>query len=78
MTINVKISLKDILQDFNNVFLKINLLLQKKEFTVYNHSGVLQSDLFSFNQENNSEITFVTGAAKIKSKILKPCYDWIT
>ena len=35
-------------------------------------------DIFSTNQENSSEMTFVTGATKINLKILKTSYDWMT
>ena len=35
-------------------------------------------DLFSTNQESHSEMTFAVGATKIKSKALKPSYDWMT
>ena len=35
-------------------------------------------NLFSTNQENDSEMIFVAGAPKINLKIGKPSYDWMT
>ena len=35
-------------------------------------------DLFSTNQRNGSEITFVDGDTKSTSDIWKPSYDWMT
>ena len=32
-------------------------------------------DLFSANQKNSSEVTFVAGAIKINLRNLKPSYD---
>ena len=34
-------------------------------------------DLFSANQGNGSEMTFVAGATNVRFKIWKPSYDWM-
>ena len=67
---------KTFLRDFNKQFLKINLLLWKKaalhtnSLMHYNARHVLCS-LLSTNQENSSEMTFVTETTKINHKKLK-------
>ena len=54
----------------------MNFLLRKNSSTAQNHSDERKvrqvlHDLFSANQKNGSEITFVTGATKINLKNLK-------
>ena len=71
-----RISWKDISRDFNKQFTKINLLSRKQavlHISTLTHCKATQvlQDLFSTNQVNGLEITFVAGVTKINLKNLK-------
>ena len=74
----LKVSWKDILPDFSEQFLKVNYFLQfyKKSSTdtttlMHCQGRQVWRNLFSSNQGNGSEITFVAEATKIGLKYLK-------
>ena len=83
MIINVKICWKDIFVEFQWTAFENKLTSVKKK-------GLLHATTLMYckarqvlcnqltNQENDSEMTFMPGATKIKSKVLKPSFDWMT
>ena len=69
-----KVSEETFLGNFIKQFLKINLLLRKKLYFIQQlwcTARHVLRNLFSANQENGSEMTFVVGATKVNLRNLK-------